>query len=166
MHYFSSYHLALSELITFEPFEVTFNNHPSLFAALCDTKSDFSSGTMAEKLFDSACVAVILNLGLESLHKIDRAVIRNRDLSKTRRSVKHTKPMRRRYHVHFYKCINKLIVFDWLGCQLDVSEAIHLTRNNKGKNPQKAIHQYLVRAGVLRELDSILLTVRTNKQVP
>jgi hypothetical protein len=158
MHYFSSYHLALSKLITFEPFKVTFNNHPSLFAALCDTKSDFSSGSMAEKLFDAACVAVILNLGLE--------VARNRNVSKTIRNAKHTKPMRRRYHVNFYKHINKLIIIDWLGYQLDISEVIQLTRNSKGKKQQKVIHQYLVRAGVLRDLDSILLTVRTDRQVP
>jgi hypothetical protein len=166
MYYFSSYHLALSKLITFEPFEVMFNNHPSLFAALCDTKSDFSSGTMAEKLFDTACVAVILNLGLESLDKIDRSVIRNRNVSTTSRNAKHTKPRRRRYHVHFYTRIKKLVVFDWLGCQLDVSEVIQLARNSKGKNLQNAIQHYLVRAGVIRELDSIKLTVRTDKQMP
>jgi hypothetical protein len=146
MHYFSSYHLALSKLITFEPFKVTFNNHPSLFAALCDTKSDFSSGSMAEKL--------------------GRSVARNRNVSKTIRNAKHTKPMRRRYHVNFYKHINKLIIIDWLGYQLDISEVIQLTRNSKGKKQQKVIHQYLVRAGVLRDLDSILLTVRTDRQVP
>jgi hypothetical protein len=166
MYYFSSYQLALSQLITFEPFEVTFNNNASLFAALCDTKSDFLSGTMAEKLFDTACVAVILNMGLKSLHKIDRGVIRNRNMSKTRRNAKHSKPMRRRYHIHFYKRINKLFVIDWLGYRLDISEAIRLPANSKSKTPQNAIHQYLVRAGVLRELDSILLTVRTDRQVP
>ncbi|MDT0628059.1 hypothetical protein [Alteromonas sp. W364] len=163
MYHFSLYQLALSQLITFDPFEVTFNNQPSLFAALCDTKSDFSSGSMAEKLFDTACVAVILNLGLESLHKIDRSVARNRNLSKTRPNAKHTKPIRRRYYVNFYKHINKLIVIDWLGCHLDISEVIQPASNCKSKNFQKTVHQYLVRAGVLREQDSILLRVRTDR---
>lgn len=152
----------LSEQIDFDPFVLEYNDNPNLLEVLQNINKDFSFGSMAQQLYDAACVATILNTNTEILSYTERQgpLKRTQD---TMRKVKHTKPPPHRFCVFMDKKLGKLEAVDSLGASIDLAEINERVMKLEGEKQISAIEHYLVSAQIIRGIDCINLHIKKDE---